>query len=87
METTKVMAVVPLLPSATDAEATDTVGAASLSTIVPVAVDVPSVASTGAEILTVSVSVASCSVSPTTGTLKVALSDPAGIVTAPLDAV
>ena len=51
--------------------------------IVPVALEVPRVAFTGLESVTVNVSLASYTVSPTINTVKVALVEPAGIVTVP----
>ena len=74
----------PAAPSATDALATDTLGRTSSLTMVPVPVFVPSVAFTGFESVTVKVSFASYSLSPTTLTVIVAFREPAGIVTDPL---
>ena len=83
IETVKVIAVVPVLPSVIDAGAIDTAGGASSSTIVPVTLAVPSVAFTAFESATVNVSLPSASRSPATSTENVALVEPAGIVTVP----
>ena len=80
----------PLLPSAFDALAIDTVGAtttASSLVMVPVAVAVPSLAPEGAESVTVNVSSGSTVASPVTATLIVLDVSPAANVKVPVDDV
>ncbi len=87
IETVNAIRLVPVSPSDRDASAIDTTGTGSSSTMVPDAVATPSVAFTGFDSVSEKVSLFSYSVSPTTGTVTVALVDPAGIVAEPVDVV
>jgi uncharacterized membrane protein len=69
--TAKVRLEEPALPSANETSLIEMVGAASLSVMVPVPVAVPRVALVGELKVTVKVSLASSTVSPTMGTTKV----------------